>query len=222
MMNEYSSGKNEIGKTFAIKNLLILTVSILITSCGLVPKKGKLIKLNSNPGAEVILGDGSHNLGNSIGRTPLEVNFQEIAKGDFVYLKFVSDKYEDYQLIVPSDWQQGEINVKLKKKEQILPSEVEEKIVEKVKDLTNAQVFSVLAFQKQLLQGDFNKASSEIVNLKRLRTPGAILSLLEGNLSYLKGQKRQALNSYKRSYSLYPKNYEVKALIDQIEKELGR
>jgi hypothetical protein len=40
-------------------------------------------------------------------------------------------------------------------------------------------------------------------------------------LSYLKGQKRQALSSYKRSYSLYPKNYEIKALIEQIEKRWG-
>ena len=209
-----------------LKNVIKFTCSaavfMAITGCGILPKKGMLVKLNSNPGAEVILGDGSHNLGNSIGRTPLEVNFKEVAKGDFVYLKFVSDKYEDYQLIVPADWQQGEINVKMKKKEKILPSDVEEKMVEKLKDLTNSQVFSVLAFQKQLLQGDFNKASSELVNLKRLRTPGAVVSLLEGNLDYLKGQKRQALNSYKRSYSLYPNNYEVKALIDQLEKELGR
>jgi len=199
-----------------------LCLILAVSSCGMLPKKGKVVKINSNPGAEVILGDGGHNLGNSIGRTPLEVNFKEIAKGDFVYLKFINEKYEDYQLILPSDWQQGEVNVKMKKKEKILPSDVEEKMVEKIQDLTNAQVFSVLAFQKQLLQGDFNKASSEIVNLKRLRTPGAVVSLLEGNLSYLKGQKRQALNSYKRSYSLYPKNYEVKALIDQLEKEMGR
>lgn len=211
---------------FKIKNklkiLTILMTGLALSNCSILPKKGKVVKINSNPGAEVILGDGSHNLGNSIGRTPLEVNFKEIAKGDFVYLKFVSDKYEDYQLILPSDWKQGEVNVKMKKKEKILPSEVEEKMVEKLKDLTNSQVFSVLAFQKQLLQGDFNKASSEIVNLKRLRAPGAVISLLEGNLSYLKGQKRQALSSYKRSYSLYPKNYEVKALIDQLEKEIGR
>jgi hypothetical protein len=208
------------------KNIAKFTVCgaicLAITGCGMLPKKGKIVKINSNPGAEVILGDGSHNLGNSIGRTPLEVNFKEIAKGDFVYLKFISDKYEDYQLIVPSDWQQGEINIKMKKKEKILPSEVEEKMVEKLTDLTNSQVFSVLAFQKQLLQGEFNKASSELVNLKRLRTPGAVVSLLEGNLNYLKGQKREALNSYKRSYSLYPKNYEVKTLIDQLEKEMGR
>jgi|GEM_PF-3046155 len=217
MILEYEKKWNK-----AVKSVVFSFVFLSIASCGMLPKKEKLVKINSNPGSEVILGDGSHNLGNSIGRTPLEVNFKEIAKGDFVYLKFISDKYEDYQLIVPSDWQQGEINVKMKKKEKILPSDVEEKMVEKLKDLTNAQVFSVLAFQKQLLQGDFNKASSEIVNLKRLRTPGAVVSLLEGNLNYLKGKKRQALNSYKRSYSLYPKNYEVKALIDQLEKEMGR
>lgn len=209
-------------KNLKLKIIASFALSLALTNCALVPKKGKVVKINSNPGAEVILGDGSHNLGNSIGRTPLEVNFVDIAKGDFVYLKFISDKYEDYQLIVPSDWKQGEINVKMKKKEKILPSEVEEKMVEKLKDVTSSQVFSVLAFQKQLLQGDFTKASSEVVNLKRLRAPGAVISLLEGNLSYLKGQKRQALSSYKRSYSLYPKNYEVKALIDQLEKEIGR
>lgn len=214
--------KNDTKRNKVIKIAFSAMICLGLSNCGMLPKKGKVVKINSNPGAEVILGDGSHNLGNSIGRTPLEVNFKEIAKGDFVYLKFINEKHEDYQLIIPSDWQQGEINIKMKKKEKILPSEVEEKMVEKLQDLTNSQVFSVLAFQKQLLQGDFNKASSELVNLKRLRTPGAVVSLLEGNLSYLQGQKRQALNSYKRSYSLYPKNYEVKSLIDQLEKEMGR
>lgn len=194
----------------------------VFSGCGLLPKKGKVIKINSNPGAEVIIGDGSHDMGNSIGRTPLEVNFKDVAKGDFVYLKFISDKYEDYQLILPSDWQQGEVNVKLKKKERILPSDVEEKMVEKMKDLNTSQVLGVLAFQKQLQQGELNKAASEVVNLKRLRTPAAVVSLLEGNLSYMKGKKREALNAYKRSYSLYPKNYEIKSLIEQLEKEVGR
>jgi hypothetical protein len=204
------------------KVLAFIAMCFLVSGCGILPKKGKVVKITSNPGSEVILGDGSHNLGNSIGRTPLEVNFTEIAKGDYVYLKFVSDKHEDYQLILPSDWKQGEVAVKLKKKEKILPSEVEEKMTEKLKDLSTSQILSVLSFQKQLLQGELNKADSEIVNLKRLRTPSAVVSLLEGNLSYLKGQKRQALNSYRRSYSLYPKNYEIKSLIDQLEKEIGR
>ncbi|MGH1467265.1 MAG: hypothetical protein ACRBBP_00075 [Bdellovibrionales bacterium] len=216
----------EFKKMHVDKKILSRALSALFilgsVGCGVLPKKGKIIKINSNPGSEVILGDGSHNLGNSIGRTPLEVNFTEIAKGDFVYLKFVSDKHEDYQMILPSDWKQGELNVKLKKKEKILPSEVEEKMVDKMKDLNTAQILSVLSFQKQLLQGDLNKAGSEVVNLKRLRTPGAVVSLLEGNLNYLKGQKRQALNAYKRSYNLYPKNYEIKSIIEQLEKEIGR
>lgn len=208
-------------KKILLKAISALTV-LSFVGCGMLPKKGTMVKINSNPGSEVILGDGSHNLGNSIGRTPLEVNFTEIAKGDFVYLKFISEKHEDYQMILPSDWKQGEVNVKLKKKEKILPSEVEEKMMGKMKDLSTAQVLSVLSFQKQLLQGELGKANSEIVNLKRLRTPGAIISLLEGNLSYLRGNKRAALSSYKRSYSLYPKNYEIKTVIDQLQKEVGR
>jgi len=192
------------------------------TGCSLLPKKGKMIKINSNPSAEVILGDGSHELGNSIGRTPLDVNFSEVAKGDLVYLKLVSDKFEDYQLILPSNWKQGEVNVKLQRKENILPSDVEEKMVEKMRNLTTSQVLSVLQFQKQLQQGDFGKAGSEIVNLKRLRAPSAIINMLDGNLNYLKGDKRKALSSYKRSFSQYNKNYEVKSLIDQLEKDLGR
>lgn len=211
----------QINMKNSMKFLALLSITSVV-GCGILPKKGEVVKINSNPGSEVILGDGSHDLGNSIGRTPLEVNFSEIAKGDFIYLKFISDKHEDYQMILPSDWKQGEINVKLQKKEKILPSEVEEKMVEKLRDLSTAQVLSVLSFQKQLLQGELNKANSEIVNLKRLRTPGAIVSLLEGNLSYLKGQKRQALNSYRRSYNLYPKNYEIKSIIDQLEKEIGK
>ncbi len=193
-----------------------------LVGCGVLPKKGKVIKINSNPGAEVILGDGSHDLGNSIGRTPLEVNFTQIAKGDFIYLKFISDKYEDYQMILPSDWKQGELNVKLKRKEKLLPLEVEEKMVEKMQNLNTSQILSVLAFQKQLLRGEFSKAGAEVINLKRLKTPGAVVSLLEGNLSYLKGNKKSALNSYKRSFSLYSKNYEIKSVIEQLEKEIGR
>ena len=197
-------------------------ITLIFTGCGILPKKGKSIKVNSNPSAEVILGDGSHELGNSIGRTPLEVNFSEVAKGDLVYLKLVSEKYEDYQLILPSDWKQGEVNIKLKKKEKILPQDVEEKMASKLQELTTSQILGVMGFQKQLQQGDFQKASSEIVNLKRLRAPSAIISLLEGNLNYLQGKKRNALSDYKRSYSLYKENYEIKSLIEQLEKELGR
>lgn len=205
------------------KTTWVLICTVLISAgCSILPKKGKVIKINSNPSAEVILGDGSHDLGNSIGRTPLDVNFSEVAKGDLVYLKLVSDKYEDYQLILPSSWKQGEVNVKLKRKENVLPSDVEEKMVEKMKNLTTSQVLSVLQFQKQLQQGDFGKASSEIVNLKRLRAPSAIINLLDGNLNYLKGNKRRALESYRRSFSQYNKNYEVKSLIEQLEKEVGR
>lgn len=200
----------------------ISLIALIFAGCSLLPKKGKTIKINSNPSAEVILGDGSHELGNSIGRTPMEVNFSEVAKGDLVYLKLVSEKYEDYQLILPSNWKQGEVNIKLKKKEKILPQDVEEKMASKLKELTTSQILGVMGFQKQLQQGDFQKASSEIVNLKRLRAPDAIVSLLEGNLSYLQGNKRRALSNYKRSYSLYNQNYEIKSLIEQLEKELGR
>ena len=200
----------------------MILVALIFSGCSLLPKKGKTIKINSNPSAEVILGDGSHELGNSIGRTPLEVNFSEVAKGDLVYLKLVSEKYEDYQLILPSTWKQGEVNIKLKQKEKILPQDVEEKMASKLKELTTSQILGVMGFQKQLQQGDFQKASSEIVNLKRLRAPDAIVSLLEGNLNYLQGNKRRALADYKRSYSLYNQNYEIKSLIEQLEKELGR
>ncbi len=202
---------------------LICISTFVLSGCSLLPKKGSLVKVNSEPQAEVILADGAGGVGKSLGRTPLEVNFKDHAKGkDLLYLKFVADKREDYQMVLPTDWSQGELNVRLKKKEKILPSEVEEKMVSKMKDLSTSQVLSVLAFQKQLQQGDFTKASSEVVNLKRLRTPAAVVSLLEGNLSYIKGNKRAALNSYKRSYNLYPKNYEIKTLINKLESEVGR
>ncbi len=208
------------------KKIWLQTLSIVfifnVVGCGVLPKKGKVIKINSNPQAEVILGYGGHDLGNSMGRTPLEMNFAQVAKGDFIYLKFVSDRHEDYQVVLPSHWKQGELNVKLKKKEKLLPLEVEEKMVERIQNLSTAQILSVLAFQKQLLQGELSKAGAEVVNLKRLKTPGAVVSLLEGNLSYLKGNKRRALNSYRRSFSLYSKNYEIKSVIEQLEKEIGR
>jgi hypothetical protein len=200
------------------KLYLIIFASLFLANCGLLPKKGSKIKITSNPSAEVILGDGSHDLGSSIGRTPLEVNFKEMAKGDYVYLKFISDKYEDYQLIVPSNWKQGEMNIKLKQKEKILPSEVEDKMVDKMKELSTSQILGVLEFQKQLQQGEFSKASAEIVNLRRLRTTEAIVSMLDGNLSYVRGNKKEALAFYRRSLSLYPQNYEVRALIDQLQK----
>lgn len=190
----------------------------MVLSCGALPKKGTKVKISSNPSAEVIVGDGSHDLGSSVGRTPIDVNFKDIAKGDYIYLKFVADKYEDYQLIVPSDWKQGEMNIKLKQKEKILPGEVEDKMVEKMRELSTSQILSVLEFQKQLQQGEFGKATAELVNLRRLRTPEAVVALLDGNLSYVRGNKKDALNFYKRSFSLYPQNYEVKALIDQLQK----
>lgn len=209
-------------KTKKTSMFLIASMSTLfiysIVGCSMLPKKATKIKINSNPSAEVIVGDGSHDLGNSIGRTPMEANFAEIAKGDFIYLKFVSDKYEDYQMIVPSDWKQGEINVKLKQKEKILPGEVEEKMVEKMRELSTSQILGVLEFQKQLQQGQFGKASAELVNLRRLRTPEAIVAMLDGNLSYVKGDRKEALSFYRRALSLYPQNYEVKALIDQLQK----
>lgn len=198
--------------------ICLVLATVMISGCGLMPKKGTKIKVASNPSSEVIVGDGSHDLGSSVGRTPLELNFKEIAKGDYIYLKFISDKHEDYQLIVPSDWVQGEINVKLKPKEKILPAEVEEKMVEKMKELSTSQILGVLEFQKQLQQGQFGKASAEIVNLRRLRTPEAIVAMLDGNLSYIKGDKKEALNFYRRALTLYPQNYEVKALIDQLQK----
>jgi len=161
-----------------IKQTVVCVAALASMSCSLLPKKGEVVKINSNPSAEVILGDGSHDLGNSIGRTPLEVNFSEV-------------------------------------------SEVEDKMVEKLKNLSTSQILGVLQVQKQLQQGDFGKASSEIVNLKRLRAPSAIVNLLDGNLSYLKGNKRKALGFYKRSFIQYNKNYEVKALIERLEKEVG-
>jgi hypothetical protein len=203
---------------YLYKIYLLIFASLFLVNCGLLPKKGSKIKITSNPSAEVILGDGSHDLGSSIGRTPLEVNFKEMAKGDYVYLKFISDKYEDYQLIVPSNWKQGEMNIKLKQKEKILPSEVEDKMVDKMKELSTSQILGVLEFQKQLQQGEFSKASAEIVNLRRLRTTEAIVSMLDGNLSYVRGNKKEALAFYRRSLSLYPQNYEVRALIDQLQK----
>lgn len=202
-----------------IKVLTLVTASmVFIASCGHLPQRAQTVKITSNPSAEVILGDGNHDLGSSIGRTPLEVNFSEVAKGDYIYLKFVSEKHEDYQLVVPANWQHGEINVKLKDKDKILPSEVEEQMVDKMRDLNTSQILGVLAFQKQLQQGDFSKASSEIVNLKRLRTPEAVIALLEGNLNYMRGNRREALNAYRRAYRLYPKNHEVKTLIDQLQR----
>lgn len=209
-------------KTKKTSMFLIASVSTLfiysIAGCSMLPKKGTKVKINSNPSAEVIVGDGSHDLGNSIGRTPMEANFADIAKGDFIYLKFVSEKYEDYQMIVPSNWKQGEINVKLKQKEKILPAEVEDKMVDKMRELSTGQILGVLEFQKQLQQGQFGKASAELVNLRRLRTPEAVVAMLDGNLSYVRGNPKEALTFYRRSLSLYPQNYEVKALIDQLQK----
>lgn len=201
-----------------IKVICVSLVSLSLANCGILPKKGKTVKISSNPSAEVIADNGSGSVSTSIGRTPLDVNFKDIAKGDFIYLKFVAEKYEDYQMVVPSDWKQGELAVKLKKKEKILPSEVEDKMLDKMKQLSTSQILGVLEFQKQLQQGRFGKASAELVNLKRLRTPEAIVSMLDGNLSYVKGNKQQALTFYRRAYSLYPQNYEVKALIDQLQK----
>lgn len=209
-------------KTKKTSMFLTASVSTLfiysIAGCSMLPKKGTKVKINSNPSAEVIVGDGSHDLGNSIGRTPMEANFADIAKGDFIYLKFVSEKYEDYQMIVPSNWKQGEINVKLKQKEKILPAEVEDKMVDKMRELSTGQILGVLEFQKQLQQGQFGKASAELVNLRRLRTPEAVVAMLDGNLSYVRGNPKEALTFYRRSLSLYPQNYEVKALIDQLQK----
>lgn len=210
---------------FAKKYLEIIglfTFAFLTTSCSMMPKKEVKVKITSNPSAEVILGYGNHDLGKSIGKTPFDIDFSEIAKGDFIYLKFKNSKYEDYQLVVPSDWKSGTINVKLKEKDELLPVGLEDKLEEKLKlkmsEMSISQIFSVLEFQKQLQQGAFSKAASEIVNLKRLQTPNAVIALLEGNLSFMKGKKSEALNFYKRSYELYPQNYELKSVIDELKK----
>lgn len=207
----------------SLKILFIIFNCFILANCGLLPKKGKKVSVNSVPSSEVILIEGDKEVGKSLGQTPVEVDFTELGKsGDFISFKFISEKYEDYKVVVPSSWKQGEIKVKLKRKEKVLPSEVEEKMVEKMRKLTTDQIMSVLAFQKQLQLGDFNKAGSEVVNLKRLRTPAAVIALLEGNLAYIRGNKKQALNLYKRSFTLYPQNYEIKSLIDRINGELGR
>lgn len=217
MNKDFKKGKNKM-RTLHIKMILLLVTLATLANCSLLPKKGHMVKVTSNPSAEVIVSNGTKDHGSSIGRTPLEVNFTEVAKGDFIYLKFVSEKHEDYQIVLPSDWKQGEVNVKLKMKDKILPGEVEDQMVSKMQDLNTSQILGVLAFQKQLQQGEFGKAQSEVVNLKRLRTPEAIIALLEGNLSYMRGNKREALILYKRSFQLYPKNVEVQSLIEQLQR----
>ena len=83
-------------KLFSSYGFIVCLLSILLSSgCGILPKKGEKIKVNSVPQAEVILGDGAGGVGKSLGRTPLEVNFKEHSKGkELVYLKFVADKRE--------------------------------------------------------------------------------------------------------------------------------
>lgn len=215
---DFKKDKKSMNTQRALKTILLFIALTSLVNCSMLPKKGEAVKVTSNPSAEVIISSGGQDLGSSVGRTPLEINFSEVAKGDYVYLKFISDKHEDYQMVLPANWNQGEVNVKLKEKEKILPAEVEEQMVAKMQELNTSQILGVLAVQKQLQQGEFNKASSEIVNLKRLRTPEAVITLLEGNLSYMKGDRRGALNFYRRSYNLYPKNHEVKTLIDQLQK----
>lgn len=213
-----NKGKRSMKTWITVKTILLMLSLGALSSCSMLPKKGHSVKITSNPSAEVIISNGDQDLGSSIGRTPLEVNFSEVAKGDYVYLKFVSDKHEDYQMILPSDWKHGEVNVKLKMKEKILPTEVEEQMVAKMQELNTSQILGVLAFQKQLQQGEFGKAQSEVVNLKRLRTPEAIISMLEGNLNYMQGKRKEALHFYRRSFQLYPKNVEVQTLIDQLQR----
>lgn len=201
-----------------VKTIFLLISLGGLVGCSVLPKQAHSVKITSNPSAEVIISNGGQDLGSSIGRTPLEVNFSEVAKGDYIYLKFVSDKHEDYQMVLPSDWKHGEVNVKLKVKEKILPTEVEEQMVSKMQELSTSQILGVLAFQKQLQQGEFNKAQAEVVNLKRLRTPEAVIAMLEGNLNYMQGKRREALNFYRRSHQLYPRNVEVQTLIEQLQR----
>lgn len=117
-----------------MKNLKVL-ILLFVSGCAT-----SQIEILSEPKAKVYIGDDFLSENKEIGITPFKLDPKKVSDKDFLFLTFENKKFEKQKLVVPRNFSGGKIQVKLSPKEKITDSEVEERILNKLRKQHNDEI----------------------------------------------------------------------------------
>ena len=214
----------KISKKNQVNILLSLTI-LTYVGCA------STITLKSTPPALVTLVNPRTGLAErDFGKTPVTISKADLfSESAFATVKLVRSGYDSHLVTLSSDLDIAEFLVLLKEanlneeEELIATSNASQNPSKKESEFnTRAKVlfYYVMKIQKALAQGDFALASSSISSLSRTQVPKSILSVLRGNLEYVKGNKKAALKFYESSISEDPKQTDLIDVIRNIKASL--
>lgn len=207
--------KNRTSKPLILAQLLTLSAACSST-----------ITLKSDPPATiraVSLETGEP--GSIIGKTPLTIEKDKLFSGSsFATVRFERKGFEPHLLTIPSAWDRGEFKIRLNTLSKSLASEDQkgdQTYEDNAYDREIKEMFyHIMKIQKALAKGDVVQASSDLSTLSSKNIPRSIISLLRGNIAYVKGDRKSALSLYETALAEDPKQDDLRAVIRKIKKSL--
>lgn len=191
-------------------------VFALLVGCSSATK----VAVQSNPVSEVFVLDETLQVKNKIGMTPLEVDLKDLAgEKNFVYLRFKKEGYDDFRIVLPKDWNNGQLNVSLSPYEKYAPEELKNKVLVETKELNTRQIMVILDIQREIMKQNLPLATSRLSELRQLQTPEPVIQLIEGNIQFLSGNKDRALALYESALQKDPSNNQLREIVSKLQKE---
>lgn len=117
--------------------LATLVIQVLLFSCA---TKREINIASSPSGATVYASTSFSSEFKEIGKTPIAVNLKQYAEGgQFTYFSLKNEGYDNYRMVLPSNYSTGTIEVKLNAQTKVTDEELRLQIEQKVREGYEAQ-----------------------------------------------------------------------------------
>ena len=178
--------------------------------------KANYLALKSNPiGADVFVINTTTNKRVKIGRTPFEIQMQEVvtnfSESQVFMVEIVKNGYEDYRVMIG---QVGSNEVDLTVNLNPLKTVLEQKMTDELM----AQLFDI---QRQIRTKDYGNAINRLIDLDKKFPNYSIISELIGSAYYLDQKFKEALSFYRKAFSINPENKDAFIMKNYLEKKFN-
>ena len=203
-----------IGKLMKPVSLIVLLITTLTGSVLLLGCSSPILRVGSSPeGADVyIVHQGQQPV--RIGKTPMTINNQIIHSqpGESVLLKIQKEGFSTESFLVPKITFSSSVELSANLVESKLPLECTQQT-----NIVNTVVNQVAQSQYLIQKKKFQQALQILNNLSIEHPYLSVIHDLIGNIHYLQGQLKLALDSYEKSLSLNSNNTETQRMVSKLK-----
>ena len=186
---------------------------LIITACSTNQK----VSLQSYPPSASVSLETSTGEKKALGETPLNLNGQELFDGkNMAFLEVSKEGFEKQKIFLTRNSSTENFDVSVK----LTPTATDLK-AEKGKDRQEQLAKSLARISGLISKKKYDEAERLLFDLARDFPHISVTYDLLGNIYYLRGSYRKALEHYKRALSLNPENSETRNMIDKLEKEIS-